>query len=300
MDMRHLDLLRLFAEHGSVTAVAATTHRTPSAVSQQLRTAERAFGTRLLEPAGRGLRLTPAGQVLAAGGEHLAVAVEQVRAQWDSFRSGPHGTVTVAALASAATFLYAPLLERFSGTGVELDLHDVDVKETSYAHLTREFDIVVGHSLSGPSPAGSDGLHLVPLVREPLDIAMAPDHRLAAHTEITPDDVADEAWIGVPEDYPFDTVLRSLAQAVGRDLCVVQRLRDNRLIEALVGTSDRLAILPRFTTPAPGRIVLRPLVGVETSRFITALCRPHRAERLAVRAVLDAFRDIAMDVSADR
>ncbi|MFC0673017.1 LysR family transcriptional regulator [Brachybacterium hainanense] len=300
MDPRHLELLRQFAEHGSVTAVAEATHRTPSAVSQQFRTAERAFGARLLEPAGRGLRLTPAGEVLAAGGEQVAVAVEQVRAQWDSFRSGPRGTVTVAALASAATFLYASLLKRFSGTGVELVLHDVDVAEESYAELTREFDIVIGHSLSGPSPAGSDGLRLLPLVREPLDIAMAPDHRLAALTAVTPEDVAEETWIGVPEGYPFDTVLRSLALAVGQDLHVVQRLRDNRLIESLVGTSDHLALLPRFTTPTTGQVVLRPLAGVEARRFVTVLSQPHRAERLAVRAVLEALGGVARDVASPR
>ncbi|WP_349827871.1 LysR family transcriptional regulator [Brevibacterium litoralis] len=298
MDTRHLELLRLFAEYGSITAVAEVTHRTPSAVSQQVRTAERAFDTRLLEPAGRGLRLTPAGQVLAAGGDHLAVALEQVRARWDAFRTGPRGTVSIAALTSAATFLYAPLLRRFAGTGVDLALHDVDVAEASYADLTREFDIVVGHSLSGPSPADSPDLQVVPLVREPLDVAMAPGHRLAGRATVTPEDVADEAWIGVPEDFPFDTVLRSIAGAVGRDLRVVQRLRDNHLIESLVAAGSHLAVLPRFTTPETDAVVLRPLTGVEARRFVTALCRPHRAQRLAVRAVLDALGEIAEDVAA--
>ncbi|WP_036960199.1 helix-turn-helix domain-containing protein, partial [Promicromonospora kroppenstedtii] len=62
LDPRHLDLLREFADRGSVTAVARATHRTPSAVSQQLRTAQRELrGIPLVEPHGRGLRLTEAG-----------------------------------------------------------------------------------------------------------------------------------------------------------------------------------------------------------------------------------------------
>ena len=40
MDVRRLDLLRELAARGSVTAVAAATHRTPSAVSQQLKVLE--------------------------------------------------------------------------------------------------------------------------------------------------------------------------------------------------------------------------------------------------------------------
>ena len=50
MELRHLELLRKLADRGTVTAVADATYRPPSAVSQQLRSAERAFGTRLVEP----------------------------------------------------------------------------------------------------------------------------------------------------------------------------------------------------------------------------------------------------------
>ena len=67
MDVRHLQLLRELDDRGSVTAVAAATHRTVSAVSQQLRTAQRSAGMALVEPDGRGIRLTEAGRLLAAG-----------------------------------------------------------------------------------------------------------------------------------------------------------------------------------------------------------------------------------------
>ncbi|MCK9825980.1 LysR family transcriptional regulator, partial [Nocardioides cavernae] len=72
MDVRHLDLLRELEDRGSVTAVAAATHRTPSAVSQQLRSAERAFGATLVEAHGRGVRLTDAGRALAASARDVA------------------------------------------------------------------------------------------------------------------------------------------------------------------------------------------------------------------------------------
>lgn len=298
MDLRHLELLRLFAEYGSLAAVADVTHRSPSAVSQQVRAAERSFGTRLLEPAGRGLRLTPAGAALARAGADLAVAREKAQSDWDAFRGSPSGTVSVAALTSAGAFLFGRLLAELGPTDVHVELHDIDVAETSYADLASEFDIVVAHSLVGPVPAGADGLHSTPLVREPLDVAMARRHRLAAvRGPLRPEDVADEAWIGVPIGYPFDTVLRSISAAAGRELRVTQRLRDNRLVESIVAMSDRLALLPRFTTPVGmSGVVLRPLDGVESRRWITALSSRHRAERRAVRAVTDALTRIAADV----
>ena len=59
-----LQVLRLFAGHGTVTATAEALHYTPSAVSSQLRTLAQDLGVVLLEPEGRGLRLTPAAHTL--------------------------------------------------------------------------------------------------------------------------------------------------------------------------------------------------------------------------------------------
>jgi DNA-binding transcriptional LysR family regulator len=50
MNVVHLQLLRELSIRGSLAAVAAATHRTPSALSQQLRTAEREIGVKLVEP----------------------------------------------------------------------------------------------------------------------------------------------------------------------------------------------------------------------------------------------------------
>ena len=70
--------LRIFgvvAEHGSVGAAAAVLHITGPAVTQQLRKLERETGTRLVEPDGRGIRLTAAGHILAGHAKAATVAV---------------------------------------------------------------------------------------------------------------------------------------------------------------------------------------------------------------------------------
>lgn len=294
MEIRHLELLRELAERGSVTAVAAATYRTPSAVSQQLKVAQREFGMPLVEPSGRGLRLTEAGRLLAAGGTRVSAVLEQVRADWDAFRGEPAGTVRIAALPSAATFLLPETMRALAGGAIELKCSDVDIAEAAFAGQTVDNDIVIGHSITGPRPAGTDGLTVVPLAREPLDVAMAADHRLAGRPVVTAAEVAAEEWIGVPLGFPFDTVLQGVERVSGTDLRIVQRLRDNRLIESLVATSHSLAILPRFTTATTDSgVQLRELADVPaTDRHVSAMLRPDRAERLAVRHVLDVLRQV--------
>jgi DNA-binding transcriptional LysR family regulator len=62
VDVAHLEVLRELAERGTVTAVAEATHKTPSAVSQQLKLLQRQLGVTLVERVGRGVRLTDAGR----------------------------------------------------------------------------------------------------------------------------------------------------------------------------------------------------------------------------------------------
>ena len=281
MDVRHLILLRELADRGSVAAVAAATHRTPSAVSQQLRTAQREFGIPLVEPHGRGVRLTEAGHILAEGGRDIARSIAEVQATWDAFRGQPTGRVTIAALPSAATFLLPGVLHDLNATSIELDCTDLDIAEAEYGRLVTDHDIVIAHSLTALGPEGTAGLKLVELVREPLDIAMRTGHPLAAGTAVTADQVVGHEWYGVPIGYPFDTVRIAVEEATGRPVNVVQRLRDNRLVEALVANSDRLAVLPRFTTPTGLGVDLRPLSGIQTGRYVFAVMRPDRAKRLA-------------------
>lgn len=290
MDARHLELLRDFARHGSVTAVADATRRTPSAVSQQLKVAQRAFGMALVEPDGRGLKLTDAGRFLAECGEEVDVALARVQARWDAWRGTATGTVRVASLPSAATFLLPPVLAELAASGIEVLCDDFDVAEHEYAALTTSHDIVIGHSLTGPTPAGAEGLGTVLLAREPLDIAMAAGHRLAPRRQVRARDLVDEEWIGVPVGYPFDTVLQRISAATGSDLRVTQRLRDNRLVEALVAAGDHVAVLPRFTTPPSSGIVLRELADVPAVRSVVGIVRRDRAQRLVVAKVLDALR----------
>ena len=274
MDIRHLALLRELAERGSVTAVAAATHRTGSAVSPQLRTAERDLGVRLVEPVGRGLRLTDAGRRL------------------DEVRGHPTGRVRVGALTSAAEFLVPPALAGLAAAGIDVELSDTDVSEVDYAALTADLDIVIGHSLHSAVPRGAEHLVRSVLAREPLDVALHAEHHLAARTHLTPGDVVDEPWISVPVGYPFAAVLQDVERVAGRPVRVVHRIRDNRVVEALVAAGVGLALLPRFTTRPRDGVVLLPLRDVNARRWVVAMSRPDRAERAVVRRVVAALEEV--------
>jgi DNA-binding transcriptional LysR family regulator len=296
MEVRHLFLLREIAVRGTLASVAEATHRTPSAVSQQLRTAERELGVKLVEPVSRGLRLTAEGLLLAESADEVGRVLAEVEARLDSRLGQPGGDVSIGTLPSAGEALLPSLVTRLRGSAIRIDVRDFDLAEDAFAQETLDHDLVIAHSLSGDVPSGAAGLVCRVLAREPLDVALPAGHPLAAKEVLAPEDLVGTTWIAVPTGFPFDSVLLAVEAVTGTQLTRRMRLVDNRLVESMVGAGEGLALLPRFTTRPNPATVLRPLSGVNSQRAIVALARPDHYARRAVRTVADLLADVGAEL----
>lgn len=293
MDIRRLELLRELAERGTITAVAKATHRTPSAVSQQLKLLEREVGAPLTQPAGRGLALTHAGRTLAASARDVKIAIERASALWDEYTSNPIGEVVMSVFPTAGQMLLPGVLDAIADVdGLELRCADEDPPVAGFADLTNDYDVVLAHSPQGESEWSGRGLTIVPLMVEPLDVVLPANHRMSGKATVSPKDLVGESWIGMPVGFPANRVLLELEAYTHEPVKIVQRFSDTRVIEALVEGGHGIAVLPRYTTVNEA-LAVKPLSGVESIRHIAALMRPDRAERLSVRTVLQALREEA-------
>ncbi len=292
MDIRRLELLRELAERSTVTAVARATHRTPSAVSQQLKALEREAGVPLTERVGRGIRLTGAGRALAGTATEIATAIERAEAVWAEFTRLPRGEVSLTTFPTGGEMLLPGLLGRVTGIpGLTLRCTDQDRLLPDFADLTADFDVVLADA-PGVMPSWRErDLAVVELLREQLDIALPEAHPLAARRTLGPEDVVDETWIGVPSGFPYDRILGRIEAITGREARVAQRFLDNSIIERVVAAGHGIAILPRYTTrDRENGLVTRPLTGLRSERVIWAILRPDRAERPSVKAVVAALQ----------
>jgi DNA-binding transcriptional LysR family regulator len=298
MDVRKLEVLRELSERGTVGAVADAMKVTPSAVSQQLKALEREAGYTLVEPSGRGVALTEAGRALARTATEIVTAVERAEGRWREFMEQPAGRVTLRTFPTGGEMLLPGLLTRMAERP-DVELVCTDENGTvDFADLTPDHDVVVADSPTTRDSWHDRKLQVVPLMSEPLDVALPEDHPLARKDSLSAKDVAGETWIGVPHDYPFDSVLERVVAVTGEPVRVAQRIADNGIVESLVAAGHGIAILPRFTTREHGNgLVTRPLVGIRAKREITALLRPDRYERPSVRAVVDALRAEAREVA---
>lgn len=301
MEVAHLELLRELADRGSVTEVARATGKTTSAVSQQLRLLQRDVGVPLVMRSGRGVRLTDAGLALARTATRVATAIAEAEAEWDRYRQNATGTVRLAFFFSAGELLIPGLLHRMAAfPDIELITEERDVGEGEFDPLTVDYDIVIAHCADDGVEPHRRNLSVTKLLREPVDVGVALDHRLADHDHVTADEVIDEPWIGVPADYPLDRVLSAVAMQAGRPAKIIFRSTHLPLIEKLVVAGHGIALLPRHSSleRSADRFALLPLTGLHAGRYLEALSRPDRVARQAVRVVLDAL--VAEAAAIDR
>ncbi|HEX3782358.1 MAG TPA: LysR family transcriptional regulator [Pseudonocardiaceae bacterium] len=197
LDVRKLRVLRSVVTSGSVSAAAANLGYTPSAVSQQVAALEREAGTALLEKAGRGVRPTAAGSLLA---EHAAEIMGQLAAAENALadlRAGRTGRLRVHYFATAGAALVPPAVAEFRmrRPAVQLELRLQEPAYSADSALTGQADIQLVVLPPGSSPRSIPGTELVHLLDDPYRIVLPRGHRLADKDCLDLAELADDPWI---------------------------------------------------------------------------------------------------------
>src|SRR5438094_8853848 len=124
LDVNRLRVIDAVARHGSVTAAAKELHSSQPSVTHHIARLETETGAQLLQRVGRGIRLTPAGQMLADRASEIIGRIDAAGAELSAHVGLTAGRVRVAAFASAIGSLVpaavAALARRHPGLEVSL------------------------------------------------------------------------------------------------------------------------------------------------------------------------------------
>src|SRR5918993_5331000 len=82
LNLTHLKVLEAVARHGSVTDAAKELHYSQPSVSHHLGRLEAATGAKLIQRVGRGIRLTPEGELLAQRATEILGRVDAASVDW--------------------------------------------------------------------------------------------------------------------------------------------------------------------------------------------------------------------------
>lgn len=188
LDLVRLRVLAAVAAHGSVTAAADALHYTQPTVSHHLARLEAATGAKLVQRVGRGIRLTPEGEVLARRAVEIIGRVDAADAELASLVGLESGRVRVGAFSSALSVLVPPVAAELRRKYPNLELELSDAHPVVAARQLREGEIDLAIVFRYDDDTPDDGLRYTHLLDDPV-------YLLSRRTGETLTDHRDSPWI---------------------------------------------------------------------------------------------------------
>ncbi|MCX5382409.1 LysR substrate-binding domain-containing protein [Streptomyces sp. NBC_00083] len=293
-DIKKLHILRTLREQGTVTATAEVLLMTPSAVSQQLSNLAKQLGVTLLEAHGRRVRLTDAAHLVLRHAEAVFAQLERADAELAGYLQGEAGEVRVGAFSTAVPALVVPAVQQLRRSHPALEVRVREAEAAEAYELLSAGSVDLALSLAAHAPSARDPkFALLPLLTDPLDVALPAGHPLAAEPGLRLADLAHEAWI-FGGSGPWSEITTAACEAAGFVPEQAHSAAGWTAILAMVEAGMGVALVPRMAAAdRRAGVVMRVLSADQPRRHVVAAVRRGAEEGPAVARVLAALREVA-------
>ncbi|MFB8282823.1 LysR family transcriptional regulator [Nocardia colli] len=283
LNLIHLKVLAAVARHGSVTDAAAELHYSQPSVSHHLARLEAATGVKLVQRIGRGIRLTPEGQLLANRAAEILGRVDAATNELAAQVGLQAGRVRLAANASALSTIVPAAAAGLAQAhpGLELSLFDRHPVESLNMLRHGEIDIALAYR-HADAPVEEDGFRLVHLGDDPIYlISRSPGDSLANHRH--------SAWIGGCDRCQNE--LNAVCRQEGFTPRIASHSDDMVVVQSLVAAGLGVATLPGLALRAHRRPDIHATELTGRHRQIYAATYGDPPDPPAATAVLAALAD---------
>lgn len=183
LDVTRLRVLVAVARHGSVTAAARALNYAQPSISHHIARLEAETGARLLQRAGRGVRLTDAGRLLAERAEEIIGRLDAAENELAAHVGLREGRVRLAAFPSALGTIVPAAAARLEAESPGMDLKLAQAEPAEALHMLRTGDVDVAlvfrhyQQDADPQPPGADegGARGTLLLDEPVHLVTPAD-----------------------------------------------------------------------------------------------------------------------------
>jgi DNA-binding transcriptional LysR family regulator len=319
LNLARLLVFREVARCGSFSAAAGSLAYTQSAVSQSIARLEAEAGTQLLVRDRRGVRLTPAGSVLLGHAESILAQVGAAEEALASLLGLRGGRLRIASFPSAGATLIPRAVAAFRRLHPEVALTLVEGEPEEIAPRLGSGEIDLGLLFDFPSVPGSDPnrasaaaeptgsssprfaehLKITPLLEDPMHVALAAEHRLAARPRLSLADLRSEEWVQTSAQSPCARHVVRMCLAAGFTPRVSFESDDYETVQGLVASGVGVALIPRLAlTRVHDGVVVRALSPTTPTRLVVAATAPAAAP--AAGAMLAVLRRAATAYAGSR
>jgi len=294
MELRQLLSLREVVREGSFTAAARSLHMTQPAVSLHIKGLEKELGARLMERDGRGVRLTPAGEVLLQAAEVVLAATDDAVRRIQEMEAPERGTVLLACGDTVALRLLPPVLQAFRKLRpqAEVAIRNHGSRRILDLVLRREVDLGIVTRPPWLDPA----LWARTLLEEPFELALPPDHALATEESVDLPRLEGEPAVLLAKPSETRALIDRGLRDAGAQLSVVMESGNLEVVKAYVADGLGISLLPAMgiTEDDRERLALRPVPATFPQRKLALVRRKDRVPGLLaadlLRLLAERFR----------
>jgi DNA-binding transcriptional LysR family regulator len=281
LNLVHLKVLAAVARHSSVTEAARELHYSQPSVSHHLSRLEAATGAKLVQRIGRGIRLTPEGQLLANRAAEILGRVDAASSELAAQVGLQAGRVRLAANASTLSTIVPKAAASLAAAypGLQLSLFSQHPVEALQMLRHGEIDVALVFRHAG-APFEEEGFRLVHIGDDPIYlISGRPDDHLANHHH--------SAWIGGCDRCQDE--LTAVCRHAGFTPRIASHSDDMVVVQALVAAGIGVTILPGLALQAHRRPDIHATELTSFHRQIYAATYGDPPDPPAVAAVLAAL-----------
>jgi DNA-binding transcriptional LysR family regulator len=189
LDLVRLRVIDAVARHGSVTRAAHELHYSQPSISHHLARLEAETGAQLLQRVGRGIRLTEAGELLAARAAEIIGRVDAAHAELSAHVGLKAGRVRLAGFSSALGSLVPQAIAALARRHPDLEVTLADAHPAEALDLLRagriDVAVIFRYDETEPEPPG---VRLHRLLDDPV-------HLLSKRRGVTLAGLRDATWI---------------------------------------------------------------------------------------------------------
>jgi molybdate transport repressor ModE-like protein len=264
LDLHSVRIVRAIAETGTITGAAKQLGFSQPAISQHLQRTEARLGVPLVIRAGRSIRLTEAGQLLARHAVAISSAMDAAAGDLAELAGMRTGTARIAAFPTASSTIIPRLLSAMAHKHPGIVVTYIEAEPPEALAMLRDGSIDLAITFSYPGDRADPhrdiaaGLAMTPLFTEEVVLALPENHPLAGEDAVDVSELVAERWIaGCPLCRGH---LLTVCEAAGFDP-VIDYETDNAIaVLHLVASELGVALLPRLalaTASVPPGAVIR-------------------------------------------
>lgn len=285
LNLNQLRVLAVVARHESVTEAAKELHYSQPSVSHHLSRLEAATGTKLVQRAGRGIRLTPEGRLLANRATEIVGRVDAAANELAAQVGLQSGRVRLAANASTLSTIVPKAAAGLARAHPGLELSPIEQHPADALQMLRRGEIDIALTFRhADDPVEEEGIRLALIGEDSIHLlSQQPDDSLVNHRYST--------WIGGCERCTAELISGCLR--AGFTPRIGPRSDDIVVVQALVAAGIGVATQPGLALQAHRRpdIHVTELTGFPRQLYAATYGDP--PDPPAVAAVLAKLTEAA-------